>query len=89
MHYKIRANVYKLLGRGVVGSCFGVRFCPYFGGGFPHIGKSSVVTLVFGFGMDSCQTSVILNHCIKRGFLICISCNVRVSGKSFTCRFRK
>ena len=26
MHYRIRANVYKLLGRGVVGSCFGVHF---------------------------------------------------------------
>ena len=33
MHYKIIDNVYKLLGRGVVGSCFGVHFCPYFFGG--------------------------------------------------------
>ena len=88
MHYKIRANNYKLLGRGVVGICFGVvHFLSVFflGGevGF-HVGKSSVVALVFGFGMDSCQTSVILNHCIKRGFLVCLSCNDRVSGKSFT-----
>jgi hypothetical protein len=30
MHYKIRANVYKLLGRGVVGSCFGARFLSVF-----------------------------------------------------------
>jgi hypothetical protein len=57
MHYKIRANVYKLLGSGVVGSCFGVRYCSYFfWGGVPHIGKSSVVALVSGFGMDSYQT---------------------------------
>ena len=47
---------------------------------FSHVGKSSVVALIFGIGMDSCQTSVILYHCIKRGFLVCISCNVRVSG---------
>jgi hypothetical protein len=26
MHYRIRADVSKLLGRGVVGSCFGVHF---------------------------------------------------------------
>jgi len=26
MHYRISANVYKLLGRGVVGICFGVHF---------------------------------------------------------------
>ena len=39
-----------------------------------------MVALVFGFGMDTCQTSVILNHCIMRGFLVCISCNVRVGG---------
>ena len=69
MHYKIRANVYTLLGRGVVCSCFGAHFLSVFfsGGGF-QVGKSSVVALVFGFGMDLCQTSVILNHCIKRGF---------------------
>jgi hypothetical protein len=72
MHYKIRANVYRLLGRDVVGSCFGVHFfCIFFGGGEgggSHGGKSSVVALVFGFGMDSCQISVILNHCTKRDF---------------------
>jgi hypothetical protein len=67
MHYRIRANVCKLLGRGVVGSCFGVRFfvriCGGGGGrGVSHGGKSSVVALVFGFGMDSCQTYVILNQ---------------------------
>jgi hypothetical protein len=48
-----------------------------------------VVALVFGFGMDSCQTSVILNYCIKRGFLVCISCNVHVGGTDFTYRFRR
>jgi len=68
MHYRIRANVYKLLGRGVLGSCFGVHFFVHILGGGSHVGKSSVVALVFGFGMGSCQTSVILNHCIKCGF---------------------
>ena len=66
----------------MVGSCFGVHFFVrifFWEGGF-HVGKSSVVALVFGFGMDSCQTSVILNHCIKGGFLVCISCNVHVGG---------
>ena len=67
-------------------AAFGVHF--FFGGGVSHVGKSSVVALVFGFGMDSCQTSVIFNHCTKRGFLVFISCNVRVSGKRFTYRFR-
>ena len=52
MHYKTRAKSY--WGGGVVGSCFGVHFCPYFGEGFSH-GKSSVVALVFGISMDSCQ----------------------------------
>jgi hypothetical protein len=57
-------------------------FCPYLEGGGSHVGKSSVVALVFGFVMDSCQTSVILNHCIKGVFffLVCVSCNVRVRG---------
>ena len=33
MHYKIRAiSVYKLLGRGVLGSCFGVHFFFILGG---------------------------------------------------------
>jgi hypothetical protein len=27
MHYKTRANVYMVLGRGVVGSCFDVHYC--------------------------------------------------------------
>jgi hypothetical protein len=50
-----------------------------FGGRGSHVVNSSVVALVFGFGMDSCQISVILNHCIKARFLVvCISCNVRV-----------
>jgi hypothetical protein len=87
MHYKTRANVYMVLGRGVVGSCFGVHFFVriFFGGGrggggLSHVGKSSVVALVFGFGMDSCPTSVILNQCIKRGLLVGISCNVSVGG---------
>jgi len=44
-----------------------VHFCSYLGGG-SHVGNSSVVALVFGFGMDSCQISVILNHCIKTRF---------------------
>ena len=48
----------------MVGSFFGVHFCPYFGGFFfSHVGNSSAVTLVFGFGMDLCQTPVIVNHC--------------------------
>ena len=63
MHYLNRANVYKVLGRGVFGSCcccplLFVRIC----GGGSHVGNSSVVALVFGFGMDSCQISVILNQ---------------------------
>jgi hypothetical protein len=39
-----------------------------FGGGGSHIGNSSVVALVFGFGMHLSQISVILNHCIKARF---------------------
>jgi len=38
MHYKTRANVYMVLGRGVVGSCFGVRYCSYLGGGVSRVG---------------------------------------------------
>ena len=50
----------------MLGSCFGVHFfVRILEGGFSHVGKSSVFALVFGFGMDLCQTSVILNHCIK------------------------
>ena len=37
MHYKTRANVYMVLGKGVVGSCFGVRYCSYLGGGGFHV----------------------------------------------------
>ena len=82
MHYNTRANVYMLLGWGLVGSCFGVHFCPYLGGWgvFSHVCKSSAVALVFGFGMDSCQNSVILNHCVKHGFLVRMSFNVGVGG---------
>ena len=83
MHYRIRADVYMVLGRGVVGSCFGVHFFVRIWGGGSHIGKSCVVALVFGFGMDLCQTSVILNRCIKRGFLVCINYNVHVGGTEF------
>ena len=33
-----------------------VHFCSYLGGvGGSHVGNSSVVALVFGFGMDWCQ----------------------------------
>jgi hypothetical protein len=32
MHYKTRANVYMVLGRGVVGSCFDVHYCSYLEG---------------------------------------------------------
>jgi hypothetical protein len=32
MYYKTRANVYMVLGRGVVGSYFGVHYCSYLGG---------------------------------------------------------
>jgi len=82
MHYKTRANIYMLLERGVVGSCFGVYVCPYLGGWgeVSHIGKSSAVARVFSFGMVSCQTSVILNRCVKPGFLVCMSFSVSVGG---------
>ena len=36
LRYKTRVNVYMVLGRGVVGSCFGVRYCSYLGGGGFH-----------------------------------------------------
>jgi len=67
MHYKNRANVYKVLGRAVFGSCCCCPLLFVFGWG-SHVGYSSVVALVFGFGMDSCQISVIFNHCIKARF---------------------
>jgi hypothetical protein len=58
MHYKTGANVYRLLWRGVVCSCFGVHFCQYLEGGgvVSHVGKPSAVALVFGFGMELCRT---------------------------------
>ena len=41
MHYKTRANVYMVLGRGVVGVCY----CSYLGGGgVSRVGKSSGCT---------------------------------------------
>ena len=79
LHYKTRANVYMVLGEGgVVGNCFGIRYCSYLGVGGFHVLVNLLVALVFGYGMRSCQTSVILNHCIKTQFLVCISCNVHV-----------
>jgi hypothetical protein len=37
LHYKTRANIYMVLGRGgAVGSCFGVRYYSYLGGGGFH-----------------------------------------------------
>ena len=69
MHYKNRANVYKVIGRGVLVVVVVVHICSYlWGEGVSHVGNASVVALVFGFGMDSCQISVILNHCIKTRF---------------------
>jgi len=47
-------------------------------GVFSNVCKSSAVALVFG--MDSCQTFVILNHCVKHGFLVCTSFSVGVGG---------
>jgi len=52
MRYRIRVNGYKLLGMGVVGSYFGVHLLSVFFG-VSHVGKSSGVALVFGFGMDN------------------------------------
>ena len=46
MHYKTRANVYMVLGRGVVGSCFSVRYCSYLGGGGFHVLVNLLVALV-------------------------------------------
>jgi hypothetical protein len=57
---------------------FGVRYCSYLGGGWFHAFVNLLVALLFGYGMRSCQTSVILNHCIKTQFLVCIRSNVRV-----------
>ena len=56
LHYKTRVNVYMVLGTGVVGSCFGVRYCSYLGGGGFHALVNLLVALVFGNGMSSCQT---------------------------------
>jgi len=53
VHYKTRANVYMVLGRGVVGSCFGVRCCSYLGGGGFHVLVNLVVALVFGYVMPN------------------------------------
>jgi hypothetical protein len=67
-----------VLGRGVVGSCFGVRYCSYLGGGgVSRVGKSSGCTCL-RLWCALVSTSVILNHCIKTRFLVCISSNVRV-----------
>ena len=44
MHYKTSANVYMVLVGGV-GSCFGVRYCSYLGGGgVSRVRKSSGCT---------------------------------------------
>ena len=53
LHYKTRVNVYMVLGRGVVGSCFGVNYCSYLGGF--HVLVNLLVALVFGYGVLSCQ----------------------------------
>jgi hypothetical protein len=78
IHYKIRANVYMVLGRGVVGRCFWCPLLFVFGGwGVSRVGKSSGCTrLRLWYALVS--TSVILNHCIKTRFLVCISRDVRV-----------
>jgi len=78
MHYRIRANVYMVLGRGVwLVAVLVSTFVRILGGGRgSHVGKSSAVALIFGFGMESCQTFVILIHCAKCGFLVCMIFNV-------------
>jgi len=48
-------------------------------GGVSRVGKSSGSTRL-GLWCALVSTSVILNHCIKTRFLVCISCNVRVGG---------
>jgi hypothetical protein len=79
-HYKTRVNVYMVLGRGVVGSCFWCPLLFVFGGwGVSRVGKSSGCTRL-RLWCALVSTSVILNHFIKTRFLVCISCNVRVGG---------
>ena len=65
LHYKTRVNVYMVLGRGVVGSCFWCPLLFVFGGwGVSRVGKSSGCTrLRLWYALVS--TSVILNHCIN------------------------
>ena len=50
LHYKTRVNVYMVLGRGVVGSCFLLST-------IVRILESGgvLVALVFGYGVRSCQ----------------------------------
>jgi hypothetical protein len=56
MHYKTRANVYMVLGRCVCVVTVLVSAIVRIWGGVSRVVKSSVVALVFGFGMDLCQT---------------------------------
>ena len=78
MNYKTRVDVYMVLGRGVVGSCFWCSLLFIFGGwGVSRIGKSSGCTCL-RLWCALMSTSVILNHCIKTHFLVCISSNVHV-----------
>ena len=77
LHYKTRANVYMVLGRGVVGSCLVSTIVRIWGGGF-SVGKSSGCTcllLWYALVSNFCN---FLNHCIRKRFLVCVSCNVRV-----------
>ena len=68
-----------VLGRGVVGSLlFLLSTIVLFGGwGVSRVGKSSSCTRL-RLWCVLVSTSVILNHCIKTRFLVCISSNVRV-----------
>ena len=37
----------------MVGSCFGVHYCSYFGGGGFHVLVNLLVAQVFGYGMSA------------------------------------
>ena len=67
MHYKTRANVYMVLGEGgVVGNCFGIRYCSYLGVGGFHVLVNLLVALVFGYGVPNfCNFLITV---LKRGF---------------------
>jgi hypothetical protein len=62
MHYKPELMSIRYWGGVWVVAVLVFTFVRILGGGaVSHFGKSSAFALVFGFGMDSCQTSVISN----------------------------